>query len=253
MFWFYFPDITIIGSNAGVIRNFDLRAPQNYVKTWTAHSTRISALGIFYLFLVPRLILQFYIPFLSRFISLYHSGVIYVSCFFNLYSSDIAGSTLVSGSYDGTIKFWDYQNGKEISPSLSISNFRPPGNSTVPAVTGAEFVNGSKLLVSSSDTVLRLVGIHKWEKGEWEKGEWEKGEWEKGEWEKENERKENERGEWEKGRMRERENERKGEWEKGRMRERENERENERKGEWEKGRMRKRENERKGEWEKGRG
>jgi hypothetical protein len=40
-------DISIIGSNTGVLRTFDLRSPEKFVNKWNAHSARISALGIF--------------------------------------------------------------------------------------------------------------------------------------------------------------------------------------------------------------
>ena len=66
----------------------------------------------------------------------------------------------MSGSYDGTVKLSDIQIGKEIG---SISIFPDLGNRA--AISGAAFVNRNKLLVTSSDTVMRLIGIFYMQEG----------------------------------------------------------------------------------------
>lgn len=61
---------------------------------------------------------------------------------------------MLSGSYDGTAKKWDFQTGKEIF-CIPLKQY----DNNAHSVTGAAFVNQTKLLLSSSDSIMRLIGI----------------------------------------------------------------------------------------------
>ncbi len=38
-------DLAFIGSDAGIVRLFDIRATEKFAQTWSAHKSRISSLG----------------------------------------------------------------------------------------------------------------------------------------------------------------------------------------------------------------
>lgn len=40
------PDMSVIGSNTGMLHTYDVRSPAKWMAQWQAHSGRISSLGI---------------------------------------------------------------------------------------------------------------------------------------------------------------------------------------------------------------